>query len=408
MEKSCGGDRSAGFCKRTRGRGNLSPKPAQSEWRIADPSIRHVLKNRPVKSGHRIQRSPRRVNRDSLRDSLAAWLLDATAALQAMSLKWTKRIGLGILALAVCVPAVGLLFEQWSRRTAARNFLPPGELIEFDGARAHLNCAGRGRPTIVLEAGGGGGSPDWVPLQSALAAVTRVCSYDRAGHLWSERRDGPRDAETIASELHSLLEVSSEAPPFVVVGHSIGGAFSLVFSHRHRDDVVGLVLVDPMSPDVPKRLPEILPPRFPPAAAIVLEAVARIGLLRLSFALVSDGAPERVREIRSALYPQSAGGFAGVTLALRESLRQAGEVGPFGDLPIVVLSSSDTRRSNRVNTVIQELHAQLAGLSTNSVHKTVLEAGHYIHWDRPEVVMAAIRDVLRAVNDGTPLVLSQP
>ena len=80
MEKSCGGDRSAGLCKRTRGRGNLSPKPAPSEWIIADPSIRHVLKSRPVKSGHRIQSSPWRVNRDSLRDSPASYNRASTCA----------------------------------------------------------------------------------------------------------------------------------------------------------------------------------------------------------------------------------------------------------------------------------------------------------------------------------------
>ena len=130
--------------------------------------------------------------------------------------------------MVVC--SVGVAFEQWSRRSAARRFLPLGEMIEFGGARSHLHCLGQGRPNGCPGSRGGGGSLDWVSVQPAVALTTRVCSYDRAGHLWSEQRDRPRDAETIASELYSLLEASSETDPFVMVGHSVGAAFALVFA----------------------------------------------------------------------------------------------------------------------------------------------------------------------------------
>lgn len=325
-------------------------------------------------------------------------------------LKWIKRIGFGILALIIGISVIGVPFEQWSRRSAALSFLPPGEMIEFGGALSHLQCLGEGSPTVILEAGGGGGSQDWVTVQPALAPITRVCSYDRAGHLWSEERGGPRDAEKIASELHSLLEASSETAPFIMVGHSVGSLFSMVFSQRYKNDVVGLVLVDPMPPDAYEHVPEILPPDLPAVAAIVAETIAGVGILRLSWGMLSDGAPQQVQEIRPALYPQSTNGFSGVTLALRESLRQAGEVDHFGDLPMVVLSSSEMRRgglfeedANRINKVIRTLHAELAGLSTNSVHRIVAGAGHYIHWDKPEAVVTAIRDVLWAVRKGKSL-----
>jgi hypothetical protein len=103
-----------------------------------------------------------------------------------------------------------------------------------------------------------------------------------------------------------------------------------------------------------------------------------------------------VQEIRPALYPQSTGGFAEVTLALRASLRQASEVDHLGDLPTAVLSSSELRRNGlaeadatRINGVIRLLHGELAGLSTNSVHRVIDGTGHYIHWDRPAAVVTA-------------------
>lgn len=45
-----------------------------------------------------------------------------------------------------------------------------------------------------------------------------------------------------------------------------------------------------------------------------------------------------------------------------------------------------------------QAHTELAGLSTNSSHRTVDGAGHYIHVDRPEAVIEAIRDVVTAVR----------
>ena len=68
------------------------------------------------------------------------------------------------------------------------------------------------------------GSWGWDHLRDELSQVSRVCAYDRAGIIWSEPREGPRDAERIADELHALLVAASEAPPYVMVGHSLGGA----------------------------------------------------------------------------------------------------------------------------------------------------------------------------------------
>jgi pimeloyl-ACP methyl ester carboxylesterase len=50
-----------------------------------------------------------------------------------------------------------------------------------------------------------------------------------------------------------------------------------------------------------------------------------------------------------------------------------------------------------------ELHGELASLSTKSDHRSVEGAGHYIHWDQPEAVVAAIRDVVTAVRESGPV-----
>jgi len=79
----------------------------------------------------------------------------------------------------------------------------------------HMECSGTGSPIVIMEAAA---SAPWSEWREVLSQQTRVCSYDRAGHGWSEPRKGPRDAETIVRELHWLLDQAGVGPPLVLVG----------------------------------------------------------------------------------------------------------------------------------------------------------------------------------------------
>ena len=92
-------------------------------------------------------------------------------------LKWTKRISLGAVGLVLLLVVAGLGYEQWSRWATARDFPPPGILVEVGGARSHLYCAGEGSPTVILESGlDFGGSQSWetVRLFMCLMFVNRL------------------------------------------------------------------------------------------------------------------------------------------------------------------------------------------------------------------------------------------
>src|SRR3990172_5095962 len=90
---------------------------------------------------------------------------------------------------------------------------------------------------------------------------------------------------------------------------------------------------------------------------------------------------------------------------------QAARTGPFGNRPVVVLTAGVALTAPGVspegNAAMRrtwlELHNELAALSTNSDHRIVQGAGHYIHKDRPEAVVTAIRDVVTALQTGEPV-----
>ena len=117
--------------------------------------------------------------------------------------------------------------------------------ITANGPSLRMLAAGQGTPTVVFEAGAGGPLESWCRVQGAVAEFARTISYDRAGNGLSEKGAAPRDGRNAAAELHTALQSARVPPPYVLVGHSLGGPYIRVFAGMYPDEVVGLVLVDP-------------------------------------------------------------------------------------------------------------------------------------------------------------------
>lgn len=113
------------------------------------------------------------------------------------------------------------------------------------GHRLWLDCQGQqSAPTVILIAGGGGTTATWDKVQPEVARFARVCSYDRAGLGKSSADRESQSANGIADDLEALLKKARVHPPYVVVGHSIGGLYARRFDERHDREVAGMVLLD--------------------------------------------------------------------------------------------------------------------------------------------------------------------
>jgi pimeloyl-ACP methyl ester carboxylesterase len=136
------------------------------------------------------------------------------------------RVLLGVLILLAIALLVSSLYQAISSDRDAHTFPAPGRLVDVGGYRLHLLCTGQvnaGSSTVVFEGGLGAISILWSMVQKGVAPYARVCSYDRAGYGWSDNGPLPRTAGQIAIELHRLLQNAGERPPYLLVGHSLGG-----------------------------------------------------------------------------------------------------------------------------------------------------------------------------------------
>ena len=168
---------------------------------------------------------------------------------------WSRSVVLyPVLALAV-LAAVGGGYEKLSevRESSA---VMTGVLIDVGDHKMRISCTGTGSPTVVLEPGlgeAGAMMAGWI--QPAVAASTRVCVYDRSGRGWSEPAAHPQDAAANAADLHALLALAEVDGPYVLVGHSSGGAYIKVYAAEYPDQVAGMVLLDAQPSEAMTRLP---------------------------------------------------------------------------------------------------------------------------------------------------------
>jgi len=214
-----------------------------------------------------------------------------------------------------------------------------------------LGCAG---PPIVFEAGLGSDMRGWESVARPLAAVAQIVLYDRPGI----GRSGPRRstevllASTVADELLACLHALDVSPPYVLVGHSLGGFYMQAFARKYPHKTAAVVLVDSASP------------LEPPGA----------------FGLAAPPQPGSIAAAEEA-------GFAPSAAAML-----AGP--PFPPVPLIVLVATDHGVTPEREALWQEVQAQTAALSPKGRLKVVHGAGHFIQQDRSQEVIEVVLEAM--------------
>ena len=267
-----------------------------------------------------------------------------------------------------------------------------------------------------MDAGLGGGVLDWQTVQPEVAEFARVCAYDRSGIGWSESGPKPRTSSRIVEELHAMLKDAGEDGPYVLVGHSFGGANAQLYASEYPDEVAGMVLVDSALDTrvFDKDLRDALANATP--SPLTLKVLAPLGIQRLiagGGASGEGGPPEELAEERSAIYNGTRHLYAvsDESATVNESVATATDAAPsLGDKPLIVLSAGARQypgftkeQAKRADKQANEFEASRQDLSENSELVVAKNSTHYIQFDRPELVVDAIRRVVEAARADGPV-----
>jgi pimeloyl-ACP methyl ester carboxylesterase len=327
-----------------------------------------------------------------------------------------RRIGGGLIVLLLVLGASGAFWNAWANQRARDTSPAPGQLYDVNGHAMHLYCTGQGSPVIVLESGHGENFTVWGKVQPALSRVTRTCAYDRAGFGWSETQPGPRDAEQIADQLHALLAKAGIDTPIVLMGHSAGGLYSRVYASRFPDGVAGLVLVDATSPSSLPKPPQLEAlDQHSSLEFVLVKTMVALGIARAAGQCdtVPNGLEAYAGWIKAnACILSQLNAYEQEDKDLGAARTQAAHTGPFGDLPILVLSQDPANRMPsflaghlsaadwHAWTVAHDAEqAAYIKLSTNSRRVIAAGSGHYVQYERPDVVNQEVISFIRSIRE---------
>jgi pimeloyl-ACP methyl ester carboxylesterase len=344
----------------------------------------------------------------------------------------TKRVLRCASALALLVSAPTFAGEKAVEIVNDMAYAHAQRLVKIEqGRRLNLYCLGEGSPTVVFDAGLAGSTMSWALIQPAIAAKTRACSYDRAGIGFSDPARRAGSSANIVDDLHRLLAVAAVKPPYILVGHSSGGMNVRLYADVYPTEVVGMVLVDPSHEDQSTRFWKLVGPNAPDTQAkwdeFLKDGQACVKAAASGFvesaqvnkdaALYNKCVPAPVAifsarinaamlkiyltpTFQQAMLSEQENVFYASADQVRKARRS------YGDIPLVVLTASPRPRGpdetqeqrDARNNLWRTLHDEIAALSTRGVNRVVPDSRHFIQDSQPQVVNAAILEVLDAAK----------
>jgi pimeloyl-ACP methyl ester carboxylesterase len=253
--------------------------------------------------------------------------------------------------------------------------------------RIEATVFGAGLPAVVIEPAFGGSARDWRTIAEALAADTTVVTYDRVPYGASSRASDRRLPGDVAADLDAVLGSLEVRGPLVLVGHSLGGVYVRNYAARHLDRVAGMVLVDSTHEAQRPILREHYSLRKRVGLAFMIpQLILRTRQWR-------GGADRRsmIREYRM------------ITRLHKADRALTG--GALGSRPLIVLTRASENDADAAGEwqAWRDLQRDLAQLSTNSRHVISGRSEHHLNTGDPELVIGAIREVVKSARTGMPL-----
>lgn len=299
---------------------------------------------------------------------------------------------------------IGSTYQYVSTKHDDLRYSPPGKFVQVNGKKIHYVSKGHKAPTIILDAGLGADHQWWCLVQEELAKCAQVFSFDRPGYGWSDAATTPRTSEHIVSELHNLLQACELKPPYILVGHSFGGANMRLYANTYSEQIAGLILVDACHED--QNFEE----------DVSSQSFLERGKGYLFYSTFSHYVgisrwymPESLKPFFSSLMTQGQrdsiiAKASSVTslcardnemLHLTKSLYQLKRSkNTLLDKPVIVITAEETNSDPQW----QEYQKQLVSLSKKGKQIIAKKSSHMVNVDKPEVIIEAVKEIIERCN----------
>ncbi|AZB11006.1 alpha/beta hydrolase [Chryseobacterium sp. G0162] len=272
-----------------------------------------------------------------------------------LTLKILKFIGKLVLGILILLLFSGICYRLFSSKP-----IPPGKLVNVNGTNIHVRVEGEKKslPTIIIEAGAHSNTDMLHWVAEGLKNKTRVIRYDRDGKWFSESSNSDRiSPEFYAHQLHKLLEKIGEKPPYILVGHSMGGPYSRIFRDLYPNEVKGIVFIDSSHPEQWNRLAQKeLVPKGQAKLLKIGSILADLGILGIYNKTIGktpyqgDGLPKELYGRSQSLTYNSGGVYR---MFLRENeltndvLKRAGKAKDLDSLPVLVFTATEQYKESQ-------------------------------------------------------------
>ncbi|WP_430510625.1 alpha/beta fold hydrolase [Gottfriedia solisilvae] len=230
---------------------------------------------------------------------------------------------------------------------------------------------GEGVPTVVLINGGSGPIEGWYKVFHELAEETTVLAYNRLGVGKSDLPKSPQHGISIVNTLRQLLKEINVSPPYILVGHSLGGLYANLFARQYPEEIAGVVLLDASHPE--------------DVSINETQGALIRGINKFLKAFDSFSSHKKWNEVNF----------------VEETAKQIQQAGSFPDVPLLVLSGDkmpkmmpehafQIRRANQMN---------LVQLSNQGKHILATKSGHFPQLSEPELVISAIQECIQMAKN---------
>jgi pimeloyl-ACP methyl ester carboxylesterase len=251
--------------------------------------------------------------------------------------------------------------------------LPPRRTLRTPAGAIEYVLSGLGEPAIVLFNGSGVTLEGWMRLYPQIESIGTVLAWNRHGAGASSAPVQPQTGAAVVATARELLAHVGLKPPYLLVGHSLGGLYANLYARLHPHDVGAVVLIEATHP----RDREMLKGHEGQLATVLGKLLSLPQrMFRANLHAEIDWVDATAREVACA--------------------------GPFPDVPLTVVSGgSDPPRWLMPPAAVQIRRAhqrELSQLSTQGQQVIAPRSGHFPQLRQPELVLDVLRRMARAMT----------